>query len=175
MKKIVILNGSNSPKANTAAMVQAFTEGAEAVGNEGNEFMVAHMNIHGCLGCMKCAAKAKDDPHICVQPDDMEKIYPAVMDADVIVFASPMYWWGISGQLKLAVDRLQAIVGHAGLEHLGRKSTVLLMTFKGGGMQAALSWYAIFRQIIGCRDLGAVIGFEKQKIAQARQLGASIN
>lgn len=175
MKKIVILNGSNSPKANTAAMVLAFAEGARAADNEVNEFMVAHMNIHGCLGCMKCMTKAKDDLHICVQVDDMEKIYPAVMDADVLVFASPMYWWGITGQLKLAVDRLEAIVGHAGLEYLSRKSTVLLMTFKGGGVQAALNWYAVFSQIAGCRDLGTVIGFEKQKIAQARQLGASIH
>mgnify|MGYP003819940281 CR=1 FL=1 len=156
-------------------MVQAFTEGARAAGNEVDEFMVAHMNIHGCLGCMKCMTKAKDDPHICVQVDDMEKIYPEVMNADVLVFASPMYWWGITGQLKSAVDRLQAVTGYAGLERLSRKSTALLMTFRGGGMQAALSWYSVFSQIIGCRDLGTVIGFEKQKIAQARQLGASIH
>ena len=71
MKKIVILNGSNSPNANTAAMVQAFTEGAESAGNTVVEFQVAHMDVHGCIGCMACVKKPKDDPHICVLVDDM--------------------------------------------------------------------------------------------------------
>ena len=116
----------------------------------------------------------KDSEHICVQKDDMDTVYPAIMDADVIVFASPMYWWGITGQLKLAIDRLQAITGHAGLEHLSRKSTALLMTYRGGGAQAALNWYAVFRQIVGCRDLGAVIGFEDRNLREAYELGKTI-
>ncbi len=174
MKKIVVLNGSNSNQMNTAGLIRAFTEGAESSGNEVVKFDVAHMNIHGCLGCMKCMTKPKDDPNICVIEDDMNEVYRAVMDADVIVLASPVYWWGPTGQLKLVVDRLQAITGHAGLEHLSRKSTALLMTFRGGGLQAVLSWYSVFRIIVGCNDLGAVIGFGGEKENEARMLGASI-
>ncbi len=174
MKKIVILNGSNSPNANTAAMVQAFTEGAESAGNTVVEFQVAHMDVHGCIGCMACVKKPKDDPHICVLVDDMEKIYPAVKEADVVVFASPMYWWGITGQLKLAIDRLNAITCHEGMGFWPKKSTALLMTYKGGGAQATLTWYAVWSRVTGCHDLGHVIGFEKENISEARQLGASI-
>ena len=116
----------------------------------------------------------KDAPNICVIDDDMKQIYDAVMEADVIVFASPVYWWGPTGQLKIAVDRLNAVTCHAGLEFFSRKSTALLMTFKGGGMQAALSWYSVFRLIVGCRDLGAVIGIGRSKENEAYHLGASI-
>ncbi|AMC08210.1 hypothetical protein [Turicibacter sp. H121] len=67
-----------------------------------------------------------------------------------------------------------AATGHAGLEHLSRKSTALLMTYRGGGAQAAQTWYAVWKFIIGCQDLGQVIGFEDQKLQEAYQLGLSI-
>ena len=174
MKKIVILNGSNSNKLNTAGLIEAFTEGAESVGNEVVKFDVAHMNIHGCLGCIKCMDKAKDDPHLCVMTDDMDQVYSAVMDCDVIVFASPVYWWGPTSQLKAATDRLQAIIGRAGLDHFSKKSTALLMTYTGGGKEAVLSWYSVFRIVVGCEDLGSVISYGREKSEEARKLGASI-
>lgn len=174
MKKVVILNGANSPNANTAVIIKAFTDGAISAGHNVKEYRVADMNIHDCIGCMKCQARTKDNPHICVFIDDMEPIYAELLDADVIVFASPMYWWGITGQLKTVIDRMQAIIGHAGIENLRKKSTALLMTFEGGGKQAALNWYEVFEQVVGCRNLGAVISFEKQKIEDAKMLGESI-
>ncbi|WP_390889669.1 hypothetical protein [Pseudoramibacter alactolyticus] len=56
------------------------------------------MNIKGCLGCMRCMTIPKDSEHICVQKDDMDKNYSKIMEADVLVFASPMYWWGNHGR-----------------------------------------------------------------------------
>ncbi len=175
MSKIVILNGSNSNKKNTAALISAFTEGAEGAGNEIIKFDVAHMEIHGCLGCMVCMSKPKDDPNICAMTDDMDQIYHSVMDCDIIVLASPVYWWGPTSQLKAAVDRLEAIIGHAGLEFLRSKSTMLLMTYMGGGAQALLSWYSVFNRVVGCRDLGTVISYGTERVNDARKLGASIH
>lgn len=174
MSKIVILNGSNSGRKNTAALIRAFTEGAESAENVVVKYDVAHMNIHGCRGCMACMSKPKDDPNICAIKDDMNQIYDAVMECDIIVFASPVYWWGPTSQLKAVIDRLMAIIGHAGLEFLRRKSTALLMTYMGGGMQAVLSWYSVFNRVNGCRDLGAVISYGTEKEEEARKLGASI-
>lgn len=56
------------------------------------------MNIKRCLGCMRCMTIPKDSEHICVQKDDMDKNYSKIMEADVLVFASPMYWWGNHGR-----------------------------------------------------------------------------
>jgi multimeric flavodoxin WrbA len=174
MKKIVILNGSNSAKKNTAKIVKAFTQGAESVGNEVKEFMITKMNIHSCLGCIACFKIRKDNPHICVQVDDMEQIYSAILDADVIVFASPMYWWGISGQLKIVVDRLEAVIGHLGIENVHKKSTALLMTNTGGGNHAAETWYSLFKELLGCRDLGSIISLGAEQTEEAQVLGKSI-
>ena len=174
MKRILILNGANSNTRNTASLIKAFTEGAESSGNEVVKFDIAHMDIHGCLGCMACMNKPKNDLDICVQKDDMSQIYNAVMNGDIIVFASPVYWWGPTAQLKAAVDRLEAIVGHEGLGYLASKSTILLMSFAGGGRQALTDWYSVFSRVVGCRDLGSIISFGDEKTKEAYQLGASI-
>ena len=76
--------------------------------------------------------------------------------------------------MEVRYHRLMVIIGHAGLEFLRRKSTALLMTYMGGGMQAVLSWYSVFNLVNGCRDLGAVISYGTEKEEEARKLGASI-
>ena len=81
---------------------------------------------------------------------------------------------GITGELKLATDRFQAITRHAGADHLSRKSTALLMICRDGGAQAAQMWYAARSQVVGCRDLGYVFGVEKQNVEEVRQLGTSM-
>ena len=64
------------------------------------------MEIHGCRGCF-CGDSSRECP--CVQQDDMEPIYPAVKDCEVLVLASPLYYWNMSGQPRTAIDRLVAL------------------------------------------------------------------
>lgn len=105
-RNIVILNGSPRRKGNTAALVAAFTQGAEAAGHQVTTFFLEELDLHGCRGCF---GGHSSQPCPCVQKDDMAKIYPAVKASDVVVLASPLYYWGFSGQLKLALDRLFAL------------------------------------------------------------------
>ena len=105
-KKIIILNGSPRKTGNTSSLTAAVAEGAKAAGNEVTEFHLASMNIRGCLGCW-CGGKDKACP--CVQQDDMQQIYPVYQAADVVVLASPLYYWFISGWLKNTFDRLFAV------------------------------------------------------------------
>ena len=79
-KKIVILNGSPRPRGNTAALIEAFTKGAEQAGNGVVRFDVCKMNIHPCLGC--CGG-GKNPESPCVQKDDMDAIYPHYKDANI--------------------------------------------------------------------------------------------
>lgn len=81
-KKIVILNGSPRKNGNTAVLVKAFTEGAEASGNQVTLFQLDSMTIHGCKGCFG-GHSSQECP--CVQHDDMNLIYPVIKDSDVIV------------------------------------------------------------------------------------------
>lgn len=105
-KKIVILNGSPRRKGNTSALVSAFAEGAKSSGHTVAEFFLNVMNIHGCRGCFG-GHSSKACP--CVQKDDMDQIYPEVKDCDIVVIASPLYYWNLSGQIRTAFDRLFAL------------------------------------------------------------------
>ena len=104
--KIVVLNGSPHPAGPTSDMVSAFTAGAQEAGHEVKEFKVAHMNIRGCMACEYCHTKKKG---ICAQNDDMQEIYPEILSADMVVFASPVYYFTLSAQLQAAIHRTYAI------------------------------------------------------------------
>lgn len=182
-KNIVILNGSPRLHGNTAMLCDAFAEGAAEAGHTVTRFDLQRMDIRGCLGCVK---GGKDAAHPCVQQDDMAAIYPAYTAADVVVLASPMYYWGFSGQLKTAFDRLFAVAecrpGYAN----PRKDCVLLMAAEGNSPEnwkPVLDYYHALLGFLHWRDCGQVLAggvFEAGAVAgqpalrEARMLGASL-
>ena len=103
---ILVLNGSPHLNGNTADMVAGFKAGAEAVGHTVLVENVAHMNIKGCIACEYCREKEKG---VCIQKDDMQKIYPEILAADMVVFASPIYYFTLSAQLQSAIHRTYSI------------------------------------------------------------------
>lgn len=154
-KNIVILNGSPRKSGNTSASVKAFTQGAEEAGNTVTEFFLDGMDIHGCKGCFG-GDNSRECP--CVQKDDMAKIYPAVKSADVVVLASPFYYWNMSGQLRTAVDRLFAL--EEGGENLLRgngRSGALLMAAEGHGFEDVVTYYDHLMEHLRWNNLGHVL------------------
>lgn len=101
--QVLAIYGSPRKKGNTDLMLDAFLEGAESEGAKPERIYVRDAHIAGCLGCGYCDKKGS-----CVQQDDMAGIYPLLEAAPRIVVASPIYFYGITGQLKLLVDRSQA-------------------------------------------------------------------
>ena len=166
MANILILNGAGKKNGNTAAMINAFKEGA--AGNEVKEFYLQTMNIHGCLDCGGCRRKEKGSAEPCVQKDDMQQIYSALTNADVIVFASPVYWWDITGTLKTAIDRLYAPLMNASAG--SPKGTVLLMTSGGSTIDHMLDWYKNFEGWLKWKNLGTAMN----DVETARKIGAGI-
>ncbi len=153
-KKIVVLNGSPRANGNTAALVEAFIDGATDAGHTVTRFDLQKMDIHPCLGCCN-GGKDADSP--CVQKDDMLKIYPAYKEADIVCLASPLYYWTISGQLKCAFDRLFAVAECN--ENLSNpiKESVLLMAAEGHGFEETVYWYDRIMSHIGWTDKGKVL------------------
>lgn len=179
-KKIIVLNGSPRKNGNTSALVKAFREGAESAGHTVTEFWLGGMKINGCRGC--CAG-GKNPESPCVQKDDMEQIYPAYKEADVVVLASPLYYWTISGQLKCAFDRLFAVAECNPNYTNPRKESALLMAAEGNGFEESVYWYDRLMGHIGWKDWGKVLcggvmavgDIEgKPELEEARRLGASI-
>lgn len=180
-KKIVILNGSPRTKGNTSALTAAFTKGAESVGHSVTEFFLGYMNINGCKGCF-CGGKTPDSP--CMQKDDMEKVYPAYKEADIVVLASPLYYWTISGQLKCAFDRLFAVAECDPDYRNPKKESILIMAAEGYGFEESEYWYDRLEKHLGWKSLGKVLcggvmdigDIEgKPELNTAFELGKSIN
>ena len=156
-KRILILNGSPRLNGNTAALIREFTRGAEAGGNTVSRFDLDRMAIHGCRGCLG-GGKNPDSP--CVQKDDMEKIYPVYRSADIVVFASPMYYWAFSGQLKCVLDRLFAVTEYDPNWVTPHKKAVLLMAAEGTGAEneaPVLHYYQSLLGFLGWENLGSLI------------------
>ena len=168
MSEIIILNAAARKNGNTSALVQSFTKGAKASGNNVKEFYLQTMNIRGCIGCMGCARNA--DP--CTQRDEMSQIYDAFKTADVVVMSSPVYFLGMAGTLKTAVDRLFAVFTKYGAEACQR-DCVLLMTSDDPQYEEAVTWYRNFTDSVGWNNLGEVLG--SRGTARAEELGASIH
>ena len=103
--KVLVLNGSPHPNGATADMVSAFEKGAKEAGHEVIIFAVARMNVKGCLGCEYCHNKGEGK---CVQQDDMQALYPEFLSADMVVFASPIYYFTLSAQLQAVIHRTYA-------------------------------------------------------------------
>lgn len=182
-KKIIILNGSPRKNGNTAALCDAFTTGAESAGHSVTRFDLQQLDIHGCLGCLK-GGKNPDSP--CVQKDGMEKIYPAYKDADILVFASPMYYWSITAQLKMALDRLFAVTEADPNFKTPQKDCIMLMAAEGDtpdNWKPVLDYYHALLEKLGWNDCGTVLAGSvmnvgdiagKPALAEAQALGAKI-
>ena len=177
-KSIVVLSGSPRKDGNTARLTEAFIAGAHAAGKEVSLFRVAGLQIGGCRGCGHCFK----NQGACVQQDDMPPILDALRQADALVLASPVYFFGVSAQLKLAIDRLYALL-KVGM-HVSR--AVLLMTCGDASEAAAASSIAMFRQICAYQrweEAGIIIapGLHspddiegRAELEQARRLGKRV-
>lgn len=146
--KIAVLNGSPR-KVNTSAMVQAFVDGAKAAGHEVEELQVGKMNIAGCLACEYCHTKGKGT---CIQKDDLEMILPAYKEADMIVFASPIYYFAMTAQMEAAIQRVYCI----GKPLKAKKAALLLSSGSPGVYDGAVAQFKAYMGYAGIEVAGII-------------------
>jgi multimeric flavodoxin WrbA len=99
--KLLILKGSPRERGNSAALADQVMAGAVDCGWEAECVSLQSMDIRPCDGCDLC----KENIEYCVISDDMQSLYPKLIEADALVLASPIYWFTYSAQLKLCIDR----------------------------------------------------------------------
>ncbi len=104
MKKVLILSGSPRKGGNSDTLCDQFMKGAQEAGNEVEKIFVASKNISYCRACYYC----KDHKGECCIKDDMADVLQKMLNADVIVLSSPVYFYSISAQLKAVIDRTVA-------------------------------------------------------------------
>lgn len=109
--KILLFNGSPRP-GNTKFAIETIADGLKQNLSDAEVDIVAlgDKKINCCTGCNYCI----DNKGVCVFNDDMTEIIEKVREADIMIFGSPVYWWGITAQLKIVIDRLYALSGNPG-------------------------------------------------------------
>lgn len=101
-KKVVVVCGSPRIGGNSEILADAFIRGAKDAGHSVKKIRLAEKKILPCLGCSYCS----DNSLSCILEDDMNGLYPEILGADVVVMASPVYYFGFTAQLKAFIDRL---------------------------------------------------------------------
>ena len=104
MKKVLIVSTSPRANSNSEALATAFAEGARAAGHDVEQISLRGKTVHFCRGCFVCQEKLR-----CVIRDDADEICQKALAADVLVFATPIYYYEMSGQLKTLLDRLNPL------------------------------------------------------------------
>lgn len=104
-RKIAILLGAgqDTDLGNTSKLAYEFARGAREMGHEVTTFFLGGMTINPCLGCGHCR---QSEDRTCIWDDDMQQIVDAYWNYDMIVFATPMRYWMVTGMLKNAIERL---------------------------------------------------------------------
>ncbi|MFA6075804.1 MAG: flavodoxin family protein [Negativicutes bacterium] len=103
--KIVVLQGSPRVNGNTAQLAKEVIKPLEAKNAEIKWYNLNQLNIRGCQSCYVCKKQAE-----CVIKDDAKEILENIAAADAVIFATPVFMWDMTGQLKLMVDRLFAFM-----------------------------------------------------------------
>ena len=120
-KQILILKSSPRKRANSSILADQVAAGAREAGAAVESFDLHSLNIRPCDACDFCQGAAE-----CVINDDMQMLYPKLRAADAIVVASPIYWFTLSAQAKLCIDRWYALEGPGGSALAGKQFGLVL-------------------------------------------------
>lgn len=167
MKNIIVIQGGGRPKGNTAQLIEAFVKGAEEAGHNVEVISLIKNEVKGCLGCNACRYGKP-----CVQKDSFNDIAPKIKDADLLVFASPLYFWTLSSRIKAFIERFYCIAQEDPNPPLGRyekypvKDSALLVT-------AADNFFWTFEQVTSYYQFAVVnyIGFHDKGMLLAGGCG----
>ncbi|MEM2940853.1 MAG: flavodoxin family protein [Thermoproteota archaeon] len=123
--KVLGLIGSPRKNSNTDLLVSRILDGASASNHLTEKLYLYELNISPCVDCRRC----KKGSFQCAINDDMQILYPKLKDADVIIFGTPLYWYGPTGKMKLVVDRLRPFIASKKLK--GKKAILVTPSEEG--------------------------------------------
>ncbi len=129
-RKIIIVEGSPRPSGNSTLLARAVASGARSAGAEVETLQLHKMDIRPCNACDACQESLEKD---CIIDDAMKDVYSRLRAADAILYASPIYWFTVSGQMKLFMDRCYALTFLGTLPGIDGSETVEVLHTDLGG------------------------------------------
>ena len=152
MSRVVVLVGSMRRNGNTRMLAESFARGAER-NNDVELISVADHDVHPCIGCNRCYTS---EGNRCFRDDGMTYIYDRLSKADVVVIASPIYFYGLTAQLKAVIDRL-----HAPVRNTFRIRKLALLLVGAAELpelfDAVIEQYRLILNFFHLEDLGTVL------------------
>ena len=186
--KVLIVKGSPREHGNSAELADQVAAGARTAGAKIESCFLHGLDIRPCDGCDFCQGAADMG---CVIEDDMQPLYPKIRDADAVVYASPVYWFTVSAQLKLFMDRCYALGG--GSDYVashaltGKRIGIVLAyggddPFDSGAINAIRMFQDAFSYIpaeivgmvYGCASEAGEIRRDTDLMAEAHELGRKL-
>lgn len=153
---ILVITGSPRTDGNSELLADAFIEGARERFHQVDKFRAGRKNISGCNACERCWSKGKP----CVIDDDLDELTPLLENADVVVFVSPLYYFGVTAQIKAVIDRMYAYISKDRRTSLKIKGSVLIMcggTDDKEDFEGAVATYKKTAHHMRWRDSGGLI------------------
>ena len=185
-KHVVALLGSPRKKGNSSVLAKQIIHGVESVGAKVETVYLNGLNIKPCQGCYACK---KENSTGCAVDDDMQSLYPKLVESDAWIIASPVYWFSMSAQTKIFMDRCYALWNEdPELNLMYKKRIAIAMSygdsdaFNSGCVNALRSFQDSYRYV-GARIVGMVYGSAEEPgeiasnaelIAQAEELGKKL-
>ena len=179
-KKVLVIQSAALKKGNTAMLADEFIRGAQEAGNICEKIDVAYSSVAGCRGCLYCRKNGS-----CIIKDDAPAINEKILEADVVVFASPIYFYSWNAQMKAVIDRTFAIESRIKntdfyllsacaapderfCEVMERSFRTFTGCFRAGGNRICGSVFGV-----GTGDPGSIAGMDS--LVKAYEMGKGIN
>ncbi len=152
-KRITVITGSPHRHGSSFLLADRFIEGAQSVGASVFRFDAAFKRVTACSACDRCGMGGSD----CVYRDDMFELNPHLMQADLVVFCTPLYYYGFSAQIKLVIDRFYAINSQL---HVSKEAVLLAVAWNSSPdtFPALAHHYERLCDYMGWKNVGEVLG-----------------
>lgn len=182
MKRVLGVVGSPRKKGNTHILVSRILEGAKAAGAETEIFLLGKLTVRECDGCHACW-----EGKPCSKKDDMNEVYPRISQSDVIIFGTPVYWYGPTALMKAFIDRFVYFNCPENRAEIRGKPAVIAVPYEENNPETAELVVAFFARSLAYLEINLVaqvivpgVGkkgeiLEKQDVLQrAYQLGQTL-
>jgi multimeric flavodoxin WrbA len=183
-KRVLIVTASPRKNGNSTILALKAAEGVNANGGEADVASIGNLKIGPCTACDKCRDLPEEG---CVIKDDMQPLYKKIKDAQGVIFATPIYWFNVSAQMKLFIDRTYAMKDGSNYAFTGKDMGVILAyededVFASGGINALRSFQDIFDyvkanlvgMVYGSADKAGDVQTNEKLLQKAYGLGKKI-
>jgi multimeric flavodoxin WrbA len=151
-KKAIIINGAIRAKGNTDTIVNKIIAGSSGTNVEANLVILREKTVGNCIGCYQCLAKSS-----CSIQDDMTELRGFIQNAQLLIFASPLYWCGVTGLMKTFIDRLFFYYHSETKPFISGKKSIIITPLNQKNVvyesETLVQFYTRFLNCIGIKDI----------------------